>query len=206
MGAAGGPRPENEGWYKVYEWSTFNDVSTFSYDIDNSSSAPSFSRIRYIMAMNNHHVSIEVDDFTSNTANRVGVPLSWTYEVDVDNMVVKYNKPGQFPDAVANTQYNRIDAVQGRINFWPSNYGTTGENDAKYDSDDSGYSTSNGHGSFQFFDVSVSPSHCMFAWNHWGYDPTDSFGMGNFNGTHPDWTFSYEGGQFNYRFARIFVK
>ena len=190
----------------MYEWDSFVDVPAFSYNIDNSSTAPSFSRIRYIFATNNHHVSIEIDDFTSNTANRIGVPLSWVYEVDVNNMVVRYNKPGEFPGNVSNTQYNRLQPVQGKINFWPSNYSPPGENDSKYDSDDSGYNAANGHGSFQFFDTSVTPSQCIFAWNHWGYDPTDSFGMGNFNGTHPDWTFSYVGGQFSFRFGQIFVK
>ena len=206
MASSTGPKPEHEGWYKVYEWDNFIDVGSFSYSVDNSSTAPSFSRIRYVFAVDTHHVSIEFDDFTSNTANRVGVPLSWTYETNVNNMVVKYNKPGAFPGNTSSTQVNRMDAVQGRINFWPSNYGTTGENDSLYDSDDSGYSTSNGYGSFQFFDISVSPSHCMFSWSYWGSTGGGIYGMGNRNTSHPDWTFADNGGSFNYKFGKIFVK
>jgi hypothetical protein len=69
-------------------------------------------------------------------------------------------------------------------------YGTTGENDSLYDSDDSGNSSSNGYGSMQFFDVSQSPSHCIFSWNYWG---SNIFGMGNRNTSHPDWTFANNG-------------
>lgn len=204
MASSTGPRPEHEGWYKVYEWDTFNDVSSFSYNTDRSSSSPSFSRIRYVFAYNNQHVSIECDDFTSNTANRTGVPLSWNYEVNINNMVVKFNRPQSFPNSTTSTQYNRLTGVQGKINFWPSNYGTTGENNALYDSDDSGFGTSNGHGSFQFFDISVSPSHCMFAWNWWG-QPGEG-GMGNYSGTHPDWTFAQNFNTFSYTLGQVFVK
>lgn len=185
-----GPRPQTS-WYKVYQWSTWNDVGTFSYDLDNSASAPSFSRILYIFAVGDSSVWIELDDFTSNTANRTGVPLTWTYEVDVTNLVAKFKK-GTFTGADNSTIYNRFNGVDGRINFWPSNYGTTGENDSLYDSDDSGFGTSNGYGSMQFFDVSQSPSHCMFSWSYWG-SGTNIFGIGNRNTSHPDWTFANNG-------------
>jgi hypothetical protein len=204
MAASSGPKPEHIGWYKVYEWDSFADVGGFAYTVNNSSTAPNFSRIMYIMAMDDQHVSIEIDDFTSNTASRVGVPLSWTYEVNVNNMVVKYNKPNSFPGSNTSTQYNRINAVQGKINFWPSNYGTTGDNNSLYDSDDSGYGTSNGHGSFQFFDISVSPTQCIFAWNWWGA-PGEG-GMGNYSGTHPDWTFAQNFSSFSYLLGQVFVK
>ena len=110
-----GPRPQTS-WYQVYQWSTWNDVSTFSYDLDNSASAPSFSRILYIFAVGNSSVWIELDDFTSDTANRTGVPLTWTYEVDVTNLVAKFKK-GTFTGADNDTIYNRFNGVNGRINF-----------------------------------------------------------------------------------------
>ena len=188
MGVAGGPKPQTS-WYQVYQWSAWNDVGSFSYDIDNSASVPSFSRILYIFAVGDSSVWIELDDFTSNTANRTGVPLTWTYEVNVTNLVVKFKKD-TFTGADNDTIYNRFNGVNGRINFWPSNYGTSGENDSLYDSDDSGYSSSNGYGSMQFFDVSQSPSHCIFSWSYWG---NNIFGMGNRNTASPDWTFANNG-------------
>jgi hypothetical protein len=111
MATFGGPRPQTI-WYQVYQWSTWNDVSTFSYDIDNSASAPSFSRILYIFAVGNSSVWIELDDFTSNTANRTGVPLTWTYEVDVTNLVAKFKKD-TFTGADNSTIYNRFNGVDG---------------------------------------------------------------------------------------------
>ena len=189
MGTFGGPTPHTN-WYKVYQWSTWNDVSTFSYDLDNSTSAPSFTRILYIFAVGNSSVWIEMDDFTSNTANRTGVPLTWTYEVDVTNLVAKFKKD-TFTGADNSTIYNRFNGVDGRINFWPSNYSPTGETDSLYDSDDSGYGASNGFGSMQFFDTSQSPSHCIFSWSAWGFNNT--YGIGNRSTSHPDWTFAYNG-------------
>lgn len=205
MAAHGGFRPDTQ-WYQVYEWTSFVDVPSFAYTLDRSSTAPSFSRILYIFKIDEHQVAIEFDDFTSNTANRVGVPLTWTYETNVTNMLVRYKKPGAFPGNSSATQYNRLSAVTGRINFWPSDYGTTGENSSLYDSDDSGFGTSNGFGSFQFFDVSVSPSHCMFAWNAWPPAYSGDLGMGNRNTSHPDWTFAYNQSNFSYTLGRIYVK
>jgi len=44
----------------------------------------------------------------------------------------------------------------------------------------------------QFFDISQSPSHCIFSWSYWG-SGTSIFGMGNRNTSHPDWTFANNG-------------
>jgi hypothetical protein len=188
MATTGGPNPETN-WYKVYEWDTWNDVGTFSYTINKSSTAPSFTRILYIFRLGNYSTWIELDDFTSNNANRIGVPLTWVYEVNVTNLIVRFNRE-TFPDANNSTIYNRNAGVNGRINFWPSNYGTTGENNSLYDSDDDSYDTGNGYGSMQFFDVSQSPSHCMFSWSFWGGNNGGILGMGNRSTSHPDWTFS----------------
>lgn len=187
MATHGGPKPETN-WYKVYEWSTWNDVATFSYDVDNSLTTPNFTRILYVFRLGDYSVWIELDDFTSNTPNRTGVPLTWFYEVNVTNMVVRFNK-GTFPQADNATIYNRNEGVNGRLNFWPSNYSPQGENDSLFDSDDSAYSSTNGYGSMQFFDISQSPSHCMFSWSYWNNNG-GILGMGNRNTSHPDWTFS----------------
>jgi hypothetical protein len=115
MATTGGPKPETN-WYKVYEWNTWNDVGTFSYSIDNSSSAPSFTRILYIFRVGKYSTWIELDDFISNIANRTGVPLTWVYEVNVTNLIVRFNKE-TFPGANTSTIYNRNTGVTGRINL-----------------------------------------------------------------------------------------
>lgn len=203
MGTFCGHKPEVK-WYQVYEWNAFNDVGSFTYTLNRSATAPAFTRILYIIKIDNHSVWIEFDDFTGGNASRIGVPLSWTYETNVTNMKVYYKYPGTFPGCNTATQYNRTSFVTGRINFWPSDYSQNGENNSLYDSDDDGYSTSNGYGSFQIFDVSVSPSHCIFAWNQWG--PNSDIGMGNKNSGHPDWTFTSNNSNFTTKLCKIYVK
>lgn len=205
MGAHAGQRPESSGWNLIYQFTTFNDVTNFVYDVDNSSTAPSFTRILYQMKYNEYSVWCEFDDFTSNTATRIGVPLTWTYEVDVTNMYVYYNNPGSgFPQANQSTIYNR-GPVNGRINFWPSNYGTTGGNNSLYDHDDTGYSGGNGYGSFQIFDIDPATPECVFAWNYWG-QAVDDVGIGSRSTSHPDWTFADTGPNYTDRLCRIWVK
>jgi hypothetical protein len=83
-----GQSPETLGWFKVYEWTTFADVASFAYTINNSATAPSFTRILYQLVFDVYSVWCEVDDFTSNTANRTGVPLTWVWDSSVTNLKV----------------------------------------------------------------------------------------------------------------------
>jgi hypothetical protein len=188
MGVNGGPRPE-ASWFKVYEWNRWLDVSSFTYTINNSLIAPAFTKLLYIFRIGKYSLWLELDDFTSGDATKTGVPLNYVYETNVTNLKAKYTYT-DFPGSNLTTLYNRFEGVSGRINFWPSNYGTAGENSSLYDSDDSGYDTSNGYGSFQFFDVSQSPSQCIFAWNAWGGSGGGDLGIGNKNVGNPDWTFT----------------
>lgn len=188
MGVNGGPRPE-ASWFKVYEWNQWLDVSSFTYTINNSLIAPAFTKLLYIFRIGKYSVWIELDDFTSGDATKTGVPLNYVYETNVTNLKAKYTYT-DFPGSNLTTLYNRFEGVLGRINFWPSNYATLGENDSLYDSDDSGYNTANGYGSFQFFDISQSPSQCIFAWNAWNNFGGGDLGIGNKNSGNPDWTFT----------------
>jgi len=205
MGAHAGKRPESSGWNLIYQLRNFRnmDVPTISYDVDNSSSAPSFTRVLYQMMYNEYSVWCEFDDFTSNDATRIGIPLTWVYEVDVTNMYVWYNNPNSgFPGANQSTIYNR-GPVNGRINFWPSNYSTE---DGIYNHDDDSYGTSNGYGSFQIFDIDPATPECVFAWNAWGFSDADDVGIGNRNTSHLDWTFADTGPNYTDRLCRIWVK
>jgi hypothetical protein len=206
MGAFSGNRAESLKWYKVYEWTSFVDVGAFSYTINNSATAPSFSRILYQMVFGDYTVWCEMDDFTSNNATRVGVPLTWTYEVDVTNLKVYFNKAAlAYPGSNIATIYSRESAL-GRINFWPSNYGRDGGNNSLYDHDDDEYNTSNGYGSMQIFDMIPTTPECIFAWNAWGLTNGGDLGMGNRNTSHPDWTFAYNLNTIGPKLGRVFVK
>ena len=204
MAIVAGQSPETLDWYKVYEWTTFNDVPSFAYTVNNSATAPAFTRILYQLVFNVYSVWCEVDDFTSNTANRTGVPLTWTYNSSVTNGKVYYsaNSSG-FPSADASTISNRSFAT-GKINFWPSNYST--DADGLYNSTDNGFDTSNGYGSFQVFDTTTTPHSCIFAWNQWTNSTYGDFGFGNRNTSHPDWTFASNGAAVPPKLGRVYVK
>lgn len=203
MSCAMGNRPESKGWTKIYEFDNFKmDVTNFVYKVDNSLTAPAFTRVLFQIVADKFSVWVEMDDWTLGDATKIGVPLTWVYDNDVTNLVVWSSNPGTgFPNANQATIYSRKTSL-GRLNFWPSNYGT-GTNTV-YDYEDTSYNTVNGHGSFQVFDMEPTTPECLFAWNHWGTSP--SIGMGNWTGTHPDWTFSYQGNQFSKTLCRIYVK
>jgi hypothetical protein len=196
-----GQSPETLGWFKVYEWTTFADVASFAYTINNSATAPSFTRILYQLVFDVYSVWCEVDDFTSNTANRTGVPLTWVWDSSVTNLKVYYsvNSTG-FPGTNASTVYSRT-AATGKINFWPSDYGAGP--DGLFDSTDTGPGTSNGYGSFQVFDTTTTPHHCIFAWNQWG---GGDYGFGNRSTSNPDWTFAGNSAAVPPKLGRVFVK
>ena len=194
MGVFAGQNANSQGWFLVYQWRGTPDVSTLAYEVDNSGSAPSFTRVLYTMAYGKFHVWCEFDDFTSSTATRTGLPTGWIYEVDVTNMNVYVNNPEEgFPGATQSSIKNRI-GVTGRINFWPSNYSTTGGNDSLYDHDDAGASTTDGYGSMQIFSLAESTPECVFAYNRWGQGINTDIGMGSRSTSHPDWTFASTAG------------
>jgi hypothetical protein len=207
MATVGGPAPQTS-WYQVYEWENYNDVPAFSYTVNNSAITPSFTRILYIFKIGIYSVWIEMDDFTSGDATKIGVPLTHFYEVDVTNLIAKF-KQDTFPGADNSTIYNRLTPVTGRINFWPSNYGQGGGNNSLYDHDDSGYSISNGHGSMQFFDMTPSTPTCLFAWNNWNSSGSGEVGMGSQSTGNPDWTFRNNFisiAPLSQRLGRVYVK
>jgi hypothetical protein len=201
MAVIAGQSPESLGWFKVYEWTTFNDVPTFAYTVNNSASAPAFTRILYQLVFGVYSVWCEVDDFTTNTASRVGVPLTWVYDTTVANGKVYYsaNSSG-FPGTNTSTIANRSFAT-GRLNFWPSNYSVGA--DGLYDSTDIGATTANQYGSMQIFDTTTTPHYCIFAWNSWG---GGEFGFGNRSTSHPDWTFAANASTVPPKLGRVYVK
>lgn len=203
MSIFAGPNPESLGWYKVYEWTQFNDVPTFIYDVNNSSTAPVFSRVLYQLVFGAYSVWCEFDDFTSGDATRVGVPLSWVYDVNITNLRVAYsaNSVG-YPQSAAGTISNR-SAATGKINYWSSNYGVGP--DSSYNENDSGYGSTNGFGSFQVFDTTVSPAVCVFAWNDWGAGGNFGFGN-NTSNNNIDWTFNSNRANVPPKLGRAFVK
>ena len=84
--------------------------------------------------------------------------------------------------------------AQGRIEFWPYNYGTgnTGYlpygNDGLYDWDDTPAPCADCYGSYQVHNLTDTQT--IFAWNRHGYGTTQDLGLGSQSASHPDWTFA----------------
>jgi hypothetical protein len=204
MAVFAGRSADGVGWYKVYEWTTFNDVPTFAYDINNSATAPAFTRILYQFVFGTYSVWCEMDDFTGGLANRTGVPLSWTHNVAVNNLSVYYSTNAtSYPNTLVASIYNRT-AATGKINFWPSDYGPSA--DTIYDDVDENFSANNGFGSMQVFDTTTTPHYCIFAWNQWTNNTYADFGLGSFNSTNTDWTFAGNAASVPPKLGRVFVK
>lgn len=204
MGCHSGNRAESLEWFKVYEFTDFVDVPSFTYDEDSSLSAPSFTRVLYQIQYDEFSVWCEFDDFTGNDAARVGLPLTWIYNVEVSNLKVYVTNPGNgFPLANQATLRTR-DSILGKIQFWPSNY--SGGDDGVYSDDDTGGGTADGYGSFQVFDMEPTTPECVFSWSGWGGSNGGNCGIGSQNAGHPDWTFQYNANDFTRKICRVYVK
>jgi hypothetical protein len=84
--------------------------------------------------------------------------------------------------------------AQGRIEFWPYNYGTgnTGYlpygNDGLFDWDDTPAPCADCYGSYQVHNLTDTQT--IMAWNRHGYGSTQDLGFGSQSSSHPDWTFA----------------
>lgn len=110
-----------------------------------------------------------------------------------NNLNIKQN----VTNLVVTSDYSGVKTgsfAQGRIEFWPYNYGTgnTGYppygNDGLFDWDDTPASCADCYGSYQVHNLTDTQT--IFAWNNHGYGRTQDLGLGSYGGGHPDWTFA----------------
>ena len=165
-----------------------------------------FDRIGYYMEYAEtvdsplQYVFVSMDAFTDDIS-KIGVPdvkSGIFYQQQVRNMNVTSNVSG-----VANGT-----GINGAIEFWPSNYGQavtnvhTAGNGAIYDTNDSGASLAQGHGSMQVHNIDANQT--VFAYNH--FSGVKQYGIGNNTGNkdgHTDWTFDET--KKNYAIANIYT-
>ena len=168
----------------------------------------SFSRIAYYLALQPNsgpaqYIWTAMDAFTAD-ASRIGVPVGGTFfQQRLTRLDVKSNVGG----IVAGTGLDT-----GNIEFWPSNYGQAnaagipGANGSSYDFGDSGDGAWSGHGSMQVHNYGASQT--LFAINRFN-DPNNplAIGIGNdpSNAAGPDWTFTYNAGDYSSRLLYVFV-
>ena len=191
--------PEASDYELICSLSVSNTVaySTYGcpYSADESLYAKPFpfDRVAYFMELSangtaTNWVYVSLDAFTADLS-KIGVPTApraAAFKSYVTNMNV-------YASAGAGVTTG-TGITTGLIEFWPSNYGPTrnfglaNASDTAYDFDDSGYSTSAGHGSMQIHNHAAAQT--IFAFNQYGSNwRTPALGIGNrASATDPDWT------------------
>ncbi|MBN2294430.1 MAG: hypothetical protein JXM70_18520, partial [Pirellulales bacterium] len=188
------------------------NTNGINYTIDNSDTVNDqfIDRVAYYLelktpAEERQWVYASLDTF-SKDSEKLGVPYAATgafFQQNVYNMNVFSNKP----DIVQGTNLET-----GNIEFWAGNYGMTnvagipGAADDAFDTGDQ-FSTAKpvGYGSMQIHNHADGVNQTIMAYNAWGTDNDNNIGIGNnpASGSHPDWTFTYNGDQ--YEIANLFV-
>ena len=200
------------GWMLVYQVTnpTRNSVNTINYAINKSDTIGinkiKPQRIAYRLQNGNKQTQIAWTSFDAwQGITNYDVPTGgstsnvFTIQKDVKNLSVCSNVSNIFNNYsnplkvnIGPNQFSVISGLKGRLEIWPSNYSSgrnpslTGGGDS-YDTNDSGYDTSIGYGSFQVHDMTNNQT--ILAWNRHG-DQRPDIGFGNNPNGHPDWTFT----------------
>ena len=137
-------------------------------------------------------VWVSADAF-ADTVNSVGVPVDETWDGELANLSVR-----------SNAGIGPVDAADGRIEFWSSCY-SEGPGDV-FDSDDDPWG-SDCFGSMQLHaDLGGEGFETLFALNRWVGGAGVDIGIGSWEGTHPDWTFSITASGWETRRVSVFVR
>jgi len=204
--------PELKGFRKVYEidlplHGNFNHEAP-KYDIDASASAGVFTKVAYVLQLQDDGGSIRyivtaMDAFTKD-AKQLGIPCANSgirHQTQVTHLTVRSNVEG-IPALT--------DSDGGNIEFWDANYGTPGTlnlpgaNNNKYDFDDQP-AGNGGYGCMQIHSWKTRTT--LFAYNNFNGGAACDIGIGNnTQGEHPDYTFMGNGGQYVIRRLTVLVK
>ena len=178
-------------------------ASNYPYTVDSTGSIGAYDRIAYYLellggaeAVTRRYVYVSMDPFTTNIA-QIGVPEranaaeQWAFQRFVTNMNVFSNVP---TGTGGGQVVQGIGLATGNIEIWPSNYGqgntlpvpnasSSGGNDG-FDFGDGGFSTGDGHGSFQIHNYDVdglgtgTAGQTLIAYNQWRQS-NPGLGIGN---------------------------
>jgi sialate O-acetylesterase len=204
--------PELQGFRKVYETDLPVNAKYAAevpvYSTDNSASAGAFSKVAYVLQLEDNSGSIRyvatlMDAFTTD-AKKLGIPHPKSgikHQMKVTNLTVRSNVEGV--PALENSD-------GGNIEFWPCNYGggtvlkLEGASPQKYDFDDEP-SVDGMYGSMQIH--AWKNKTVLFAFNNFNLGAACDIGIGNnTKGENPDYTFMSNGGGYKTRRLTVLVK
>jgi hypothetical protein len=206
------------GWVLVHQVDNatrVNNIIQYSVNKKINLDATIPNRIAYYMENNGQYAWVSFDMWTISTQATASydVPTGdsasnvFVNKVIVNNLNVQSNSPN----------VTNITKGTGALEIWPSNYGTgksTFDNnptnlvigtDGIYDSNDSGFNTSIGYGSFQVHNITdLTKIETVLAWNnHSSGKPDIGFGNNTAN-NNTDWTFVGNGAT-NFKF-QIYIQ
>ncbi|MCF6212531.1 MAG: HYR domain-containing protein [Flavobacteriaceae bacterium] len=201
--------PEASGFGLLYQLDIPNAAAWTAgvpYTVDNSSlTGLNFSRVAYLLELDNKWVWVSMDAFTTNLA-QLGLPQqnqagnSFIQQRIVNNMTVVASSNSGLA--------SRQNVATGNLEIWNYNYaadniaGVPNANNT-YDWGDRSAGSST-YSSFQIHDHGAQL--VMLAYNGWGLGGTSDIGINNNTGNlHKDYTFMQNAGNYNVKKLYIFV-
>jgi hypothetical protein len=160
------------------------------YDIDKSASAGTFSRVAYRLILDDQMVWAEMDAFTPD-ATKLGVPITWQWQIPVTNAVVT---------AISPNLMSVKTPTDGGLEFWSECYDKGP--DGQFDEHD--VITSEGPHCYGSMQVAVGGG-TVLAFNGWSQGAVD-VGIGRATTGSPDWTFASNGGDFSKRRIEVYIR
>jgi hypothetical protein len=210
--------PEASSYSLVYDLAvpvtnTSYNTTAVTYAVNNSASYPSgsFTRAAYYLELGGSTDPSRRNGFIYASFNRpavfvdggdIGVPSNGPNGsgIATNTTVASMNIVSNVPGIITGS-----GLAGGKLEFWPSNYGT-GTNGV-FDYDDDGFGTTSAYASMQIHNVNVPQT--LFAYNGWGGNTQGSvvdLGIGTNTGDgSPDWTFATSADRYTVRRMQILV-
>jgi hypothetical protein len=185
---------------------TPNYENGVTYDIDNRTHIPGFSRIAYYLELQEgtnalNFIWVSMDAFTTNI-NKIGVPTV-TSGAYFRQSVARMNVQSSVSGIV-----NGTNLTGGNIEFWPQDYSrlntanVPNASDTAYDWGDAPYAGN--YGSMQVHNHDAKQ--VLFAFNRWGgYGGIADLGIGNRAAFDVDWTFATNASNYVIKSLQVYV-
>jgi propanediol utilization protein len=182
---------------------SFNNLAAITYSIDNSSQSLNYTRVAYLLQLDNKWVWVSMNKFNTTNA-QLGLPFNNS------GIVFQQTVSAMNVYSSANAGVTNTTGINGNIEIWPDCYGQglglagIGGNSGTYDFNDDRNAGSNCYGSFQFHNYNSQQT--IFAYNSFLNGNNDDLGIGNNTGNgHPDWTYMYNASTYSVKKLWILV-
>ena len=182
---------------------SFSNLAAITYSIDNSSQSLNYTRVAYLLQLDNKWVWVSMNKFNTTNA-QLGLPFNNS------GIVFQQTVSAMNVYSSANAGVTNTTGINGNIEIWPDCYGQglglagIGGNSGTFDFNDQISAGSNCYGSFQVHNYNSQET--IFAYNSFLNGNNDDLGIGNNTGNgNPDWTFMYNASTYSVKKLWILV-